>query len=200
MDSYAAVHLQRLESAIARHRNDPPVNLPFNLRLDTLLDSNFCEEITKLLGHVCSTWEIRTASQALYHLLPSRAGLYMFVWRPKLSLRASGSKTLEIYWVLYVGRAGGKHSNNTLKARFRSEYRQYLDTDPEELWSSTPVLSRKERLNRYLSLRPLEFWYSMQTTEGYLEFLEDKLLQLLSPPLNVQKRALLRPIRSISAF
>jgi hypothetical protein len=152
--------------------------------------------ISEVLQDVGSAWEIRTAQPDLYHHLPMGPGLYMFVWHP--ALRFAGAHTTNARsfpWVLYIGQAGGGSSNNTLRDRYKNEYSKLLNGDPGELFARDAPANRNERMQRYLRLRPLEYWWTEISKKSMIVPLEKKLVNLLQPPLNSQHNRGRLPVR-----
>jgi hypothetical protein len=68
------------------------------------------------------------------------------------------------------------------------------------LWEDTPTESREQRLSRYLTLRPLEYWFLILDDVRDIEVLERKLIRMLWPPLNRQHKRKLRPGKTVPAF
>ncbi|MEJ8652805.1 hypothetical protein WKI65_33265 [Streptomyces sp. MS1.AVA.3] len=94
--------------------------------------------------------------------------------------------------VLYIGHAGGAGElGNTLRNRFK-DYKKHLRGNPEDLWTREPPTTRAGRLTHYLALHPLEFWFATVADRSMIRNLEDRLIHLYSPPINIQGRPKLR--------
>ena len=135
------------------------------------------------------------ATPGLARALPKSAGLYMFVWRPRLrfslasardpgdsnDFRSQDESSVALAYVLYVGKAGDK-SKGSIRERYKS-YAGLMSSSPEKLWETQPPSVREQRLERLLCLRPLEFWFQECSSED-LGQLELRLIDALSPPGN----------------
>lgn len=183
-----------MTQALALHHTEPTPYMQLRLPVDPLVNDTHCEQISASLMSLCSDWERRVATESLYKQLPAKRGLYMFVWRPKLELRFAEdpARTVSPPYILYVGQAGGNaSSNNTIRSRYQGEYAGYVGASPEVLWDSRPPVGRKEKLRRFLSLCPLEYWYCTIEDQSQILRLESRLNYMLSPPLVSQGRATL---------
>src|SRR5262249_51416484 len=125
-----------------------------------------------------------------------------FVWRPRLALKFASAPLEERFcWVLYIGKAGEKDGvKDTIRDRYQSEYSKYVGQDATCLWDHSPAEKREQRLARFLTLRPLEYWFLTMTDFKDIEILEKKLIRMLCPPLNHQHGRKLRPGKSVPAF
>ncbi len=185
---------------ISRHADENPTPISFNPSVRYLQDDEYCrtlhEDLQRLGGH----WERRKATTDLGEMLPASPGLYMFIWvRHRLLGNVSNNSDFFFNWCLYVGQAGAD-SNNTLRSRYKQEYRKYLEAkDPEIFWSTDKSTSRKNRLQKVLSLEPIEYWYVQIDDQTKINNLESRLIKLLNPPGNHQGLAL-RPQASRPAF
>ena len=192
----------KIRKSLLRHRDESPISLSFRLSVTHLLDAEGCLLLTQELQTVGSPWEHAPATPELADLLPTCRGLYMFVWHPPLVLTAAkGRETCEHNqrFVLYVGKAAGG-DNGTIRGRYKNEYQRYVCKDPEQLWNLETTAGRQQRLRKYLSLWPLEFWHTEVETSGIIRNLETRLIKMLSPPLNVQLRPRFKLGRPESAF
>jgi hypothetical protein len=126
----------------------------------------------------------------------------MFVWRPEFTLRFAAPPEIErLSWVLYVGKAGKQGgTTDTIKHRYIGEYSKYVGKDPSCLWDSNAPKDREDRLARYLTLRPLEYWFLIVEDLRDILILERKLIRLLRPPLNQQHGPRIRPGKPVPAF
>lgn len=195
---------QLLRQAITLNREDTAATLNFTPCLVKLLDDIHCQMLSKMLREVGSDWEIRIAQPDLYHQLPMRPGLYMFVWSPVFKLAAAVEPKVRSFpWILYVGQAGAGSSKNTLRDRYKNEYAKLVNGDPTDLFLRRAPANRDERMSRYLRLRPLEYWWKEISDQGAISKLERALVSLLHPPLNSQHNRSRIPVRrgtSTSAF
>lgn len=187
---------------VHKYRDEAATPLSFEPAIEILIDSVHCESLVKSIHQGGSKWERMVATPALAAMLPAERGLYMFVWRPMLALKFAQPPNEERFcWVLYVGKAGQSDgTSDTLKDRYGSEYCKYVAKDATCLWDETPAESREERLSRYLTLRPLEYWYLTLDNVRDIEVLEKRLIRMLRPPLNQQHGRRLRPGKPVPAF
>lgn len=119
----------------------------------------------------------------------------MFCWEPPLEFRfEQGSRRFD--WCLYVGKA----DETTFQTRFQNEYRNYVGGDPNLLYRSMENMSRSDRLAKYLCLQPLSLWCLPVDERKLIPDLEDKLIDLLNPPLNKQKSLRGRLCKAEKAF
>ncbi|RYZ90099.1 MAG: hypothetical protein EOP06_08345 [Proteobacteria bacterium] len=159
------------------------------------MDNEECKGLATILHGTSLKWERKVATSTLWTMLPQERGLYMFVWCPELMfccenrLDTSATDIEYFRWILYVGKAGVEDGkSDTLKDRYKNGYAKYVGNDPSLLWKSQPGENTKRDalLSRYLTLRPLEFWYlTLEDTYDILT-LEKKLIKTLNPPLNKQ--------------
>jgi len=118
----------------------------------------------------------------------------MFVLTPGLRLKmAYPEMEMTLPRALYVGKAGSSSGSGTLRARYRTEYKDYVCCDPDRLWDESPTLDRKSVLKKYLNLWPLQYWYLEVAERETISRLETGLIKLLNPPLNWQGTAKLKP-------
>jgi hypothetical protein len=186
-----------LRAAINRHRDDPAPRLNFSVALDRLMDNEYCGSLIADLAQAgIDGWEVVKATREAWRTIPARPGLYMFVWEPKfqLPLAREGLAFAKFPIVLYIGRAGDGKSTNTLKKRYRDEYSRFVETDPEILWSPGGATTREARLAKYLSIVPMQFWYSVIDDRQTIASLEQRLFNLFTPPLNSSGGPRLRPV------
>lgn len=189
-----------LTALVAKHRDRDSPTLAVELALQRLLDVRDCLALQNTVAAVAGPWEAHAASERLYENLPAEAGIYMFVWRPPFHFDVhQGRRPFDLTQVLYVGRAGGGSSTNTLKARYK-DYRKYLRGDPAGLWEEGEPITRPTRLARYLTLRPLEYWCAVISDPAEVDSVEARLTKLLNPPLNKDRRPKLRPKPAVEAF
>src|SRR4051794_16113109 len=99
-------HGGSVHAALNRHRDEPPPRLAFSVPLDRLMDPQYCrtlsDDLTKL---TVDGWEILKATKNAWKMIPSKPGLYMFVWRPTFELKMASARPehMPFVWVLYVG-------------------------------------------------------------------------------------------------
>jgi len=186
----------RLADALTRRRFDPSIRpLPALLSLQDLLDAQYCNSLTQDLAAGGRAWEVQRATPELWHQIPDKPGLYMFVLAPHLRLKMAHPETeTTLPRALYVGRAGSASGSGTLKSRYRSECKNYVCSDPDRLWEDVSGNERKLMLRKYLNLWPLQYWYLEVEERDKIARLETGLIKLLNPPLNAQGTARLRPV------
>ena len=175
-----------LEALILRHRDSPSPYLGIDWALLRMLDRRGCQSLRDDLEKVSDAWEVRTATASTSDMIPDEPGLYMFVWRPWFRFKvAESSRPGDLAEILYVGLAGaGKYAQATLKSRYHTGYRKYFPGNPAALWNQTEPTQRHGRLERYLSVTPLEYWFLVVKDRDQISLLEDRLIQLLNPPIN----------------
>jgi hypothetical protein len=142
------------------------------------------------LKSVASPWESYPLGANVFQLLPADPGLYMFVWGPAALTFSTDKDPLCFQKILYIGKA-----SVSLKDRFRSEYRRIIETaDPSLFWHDTPAETRQARLQRLLSLEPIDLWFCRipSTKVDLIDNLETRLIELINPPGNFQRK--LKPI------
>lgn len=194
----------RLVAALVRRKHDPMPPIEFVLPLSELIDVAFCGSVSEDLHEGGRRWEVRKATPDLWQMLPLSGGLYMFVLVPELILNVAQPERCEkLRYALYVGKAGSRPgATSSLRSRYKAEYRNYVCKDPELLWSSPVGLRRREELLRkYLNLHPLEYWYLEVSEREIIDRMENSLIKLLNPPLNLQGKLKLRPVgKAVPAF
>jgi hypothetical protein len=186
----------RLADALTRRRFDSAIKpLTALLSLQDLLNAEFCKNVTQELAVGGRAWEVQRATPELWQQIPDRPGLYMFVFNPHLRLKMAHPETeTALPRALYVGRAGSASGSGTLRARYRTEYKNYVCCDPDRLWEDVSGNERKHLLRKYLNLWPLQYWYLEIAERETIARLEKGLIKLLNPPLNYQGTAKLRPV------
>lgn len=200
--SGAPVSDDDVKSVLHKYRDEPLDPLYFAPSIDLLMDVDHCAAIDRMVHGCGAQWERLKAVPTLSSQIPDESGIYMFVWMPNIALHFAAPPEVErCFWILYVGKAGGPESPNaTIRGRYQSEYRKFVGRDPSCLWNGPPPDTRELRLARYLTLRPLEFWYLPIEKTAEIPLLEKRLLKLLRPPLNYQYGPKLRPGKTTSAF
>jgi hypothetical protein len=178
---------QEYRTALSKFRDEPIAHpLDFRPSIERLLEVEHCNQLASAFWSQ-QRWERRTATPDLGASLPDRRGVYMFVWRPSLVMPFEDGTSERSWWVLYVGKAGtDEGTSDTVRSRYRSEYSRRVAGDVASLWSKNPAKDRRERLERYLSMRPLEYWFLLVDSPRDVQALEKKMIRLLTPPLNVQ--------------
>ena len=142
------------------------------------------------LAAVASPWESYPLGQNVFQLLPEEPGLYMFIWSPNALKFQTDTVPLEVLKILYVGKA-----SVSIKERFRSEYRRILEAaSPSYFWEESALESRELRLKRLLSLSPIDIWFCRVSKNNVscIDNLETRLIKLINPPGNVQRK--LKPV------
>jgi len=173
--------------ALHKFREEPITHpLDFRPSIERFLDLALCCSLSACF-HRESKWERSLAVASLAPSLPDERGVYMFVWRPPLVLPFETGGPEQPWWVLYVGRAGSEFADqDTIRSRYMNEYRHIVGGDVTRLWDKKPAVERNERLARYLTLRPLEYWFLLLSRPADVHILERKLIRMFSPPLNRQ--------------
>lgn len=174
-----------IEALVAEHRDRESPVLELQVPLLRLLDSHGLKHLMEKVERVANGgWEVALATDTLWHSLPKEPGLYMFVWRPEFRFQmGQHDRPDSLSFVLYVGQTGSEKSSRTLAERYR-DYRRFISGNAEKLWEEVPVETRATKLGRFLTLRPLEYWYCVVPDQSEVDLLEDQLIKLLNPPLN----------------
>ena len=160
------------------------------------MDQDIGAALQKDLKDHCSKWEIRRAIPSLWTSLPSCSGLYMFVYKTPLLLECANEDRINPRWVMYVGRAGNVAKPGSLKQRYREDYERYVGGHPEMLWNADKPMTRTDRLKKYLTIYPLEYWFCRVEDHKVISDLESRLIKLFAPPLNDKSRLKLKPLKS----
>ena len=172
---------------ISRYRGEPATALSFSPALEKLLDETLVADIQRDFRENAFKWERRNATASLASQLPRNRGIYMFVWTPGPVFEFdTGSNDHHTAWVLYIGKAGVEGgAADTFQDRYRQAYQRHVGGDPALLWRDEVVeVVRENRLKRFLSLRPLQYWYLAVQDVSYIPVLEKRLIQIFRPPLN----------------
>ena len=173
--------------AISRFRDMPTSGLFFAPALEKFLDHSFVADIQAEFQRNDFKWERLNATPSLASQLPRLRGIYMFVWTPGPVFEFdAAAHNYYPAWVLYIGKAGVEGgASDTFQDRYRQAYQRYVGGDPSMLWKDEmPGVGREDRLKRYLTLRPLQYWYLEVSDVSYIPILEKRLVQLFRPPLN----------------
>lgn len=187
---------------VHKFRDEAAHVLSFTPCIEKLIDSEHCNQIGSLMHRNGARWEHRKATNTLHESLPKVKGIYMFVWMPCLTLKFDPNEEIRpMTFVLYVGKAGiADGTQDTIKSRYQSEYSKYVARDASSLWDEQVADTREERLARYLTLRPLEYWFLQIEHVRDIVLIEKQLIKLLRPPLNSQHGLRLRPGKPEPAF
>ncbi|MFB9368955.1 hypothetical protein [Kitasatospora albolonga] len=178
--------------AVNRHRLGASPALEIQLGITPMLDVPAHQVLQDDLKRLASPWERLKATEGIVDAIPDQPGLYMFVWSPSIKLSMADRTAASFHQVLYIGHAGGAgQMGNTLRNRYR-DYRKHLRGNPENLWTREPPTNRHDRLTHYLALRPLEYWFATIDDRSMIKNLEERLLHLYNPPINIQGGPLLR--------
>lgn len=144
-------------------------------------------------------WTVMEATTGLADHLPDQSGLYLFIWRIPFPMPTQRDPAMCFRAVLYVGQAGAQHDTGTLKKRYAAEYATIINRSPIAIWNSD-MSSRASRLAKLLSLRHLEYWYTVTPAREHLLLYEDALISLFNPPGNTKSSPLsgaeLKPIKA----
>lgn len=183
--------MSTIDDLVVRYRDEPSPTLPAEWPLLRLLDQRSSELLLGDLKREGQSWEVQKATEHAWETTPDERGLYMFVWRAHFSFDVADQRRPgDLAQVLYVGKAGaldnGQPSSGTLKSRYR-DYVKHIRSDPAELWRPLTSRTRSAMLSRYLTLRPLEHWYSVIPDHRQIPLLEDRLIKLIAPPCNRQR-------------
>jgi hypothetical protein len=185
----------RLRSILALNRNRSIKRLVSEIPIQALIDEDFCIQVSAAMNSISQKWQKLRAHPDVGTMLPDRHGIYMFCWEPPLVFQTdSGPNRFD--WCLYVGKA----SETTIRTRFEGEYKKYIMGDPRLLYETTENMSRERRLAKYLCLQPLSIWFLVVDDKPSIPDLEDKLIDLLNPPLNKQKSIRGRYLEAETAF
>jgi hypothetical protein len=188
------------QQLIRARRDEPAVPLHFAPCIERLVDRDLCESVLRITQTLGVCWERYMAHDTLDSQLPAERGVYMFVWRPGISFSFTATQQQTLPWILYVGKAGTSEGvADTLPARYKT-YRRYIGKSPVLLWNRIPPRTREERLARYLTLRPLEYWFITMKEVSEISRLEKHLIKLFRPPINDHHARCLRPGRATPAF
>lgn len=163
----------------------------------TILDANYCKSAAKLLAAAGVKWNIRRANRSLQRFLPDHPGLYMFVWKPLMKLRDVDDRERSFPLIMYVGSTGSGQSSNSIKQRYR-EYAKFLPGEGASAYSEE-MSPRERRLSKGFEMKDLEYWYSEPLDSEVIASLESRLIDIFTPPLNLQKPKV-RPRRRVAAF
>lgn len=175
-----------IAQAVIRHRLDASPALEIQLGITPMLDAPAHQVLQDDLKRLASPWERLIAVESIVGSIPDEPGLYMFVWCPAMKLTMADRSEGGFHHVLYIGHAGGEGElGNTLRNRFK-DYLKHLRGNPEDLWTREPPTTRSGRLTYYLALHPLEFWFATVDDRSAIKNLEDRLIHLYNPPINVQ--------------
>ena len=176
--------------------SEAPLALKFIPNIAQLLDRDVPAGLMKEFEKADIKWERLKAVSELGRAgsrIPKERGVYMFVWVPgiRFAFAAPVVPDHNLAWVLYVGKAGVEGGEkDTLHQRFSSDYARFVGQHPDALWArDTGAVDRDAQLSRYLTLRPLEYWYLTITDVARIKDIESRLVSSLRPPLN--KRGLL---------
>ena len=177
----------RLKEKLSLYKGECSPFLDHRIRLAHLLDEDHCVTLMDNIYSTYGKWIVKTATESLYEYLPREPGLYMFVWAPRLDLKKEACKDSALYnLVLYIGQAGAGGTSGNLKDRYKDGYSSFITGDPKSLWDdrTTQTRCREDLLRKYLTIRPLEYWYIVVDDTDNLSFYEKRLINVLSPPLN----------------
>lgn len=196
--------MSTIDELVVRYRDEPSPTLSSDWPLLRLLDERGCGQLLTDLRREGQAWEVQKATEHAWESTPDQPGLYMFVWKAHFSFDVAENRAPgDLRQVLYVGKAGatdrGEPTSGTLRTRYR-DYVKHLRGDPRELWNPTRATTRPQRLSRYLTLRPLEHWFTVIPQHREIPVLEDRLIKLIDPPCNIQRRPTLHPRPPTPAF
>lgn len=191
-----------LQDLVDLNSGEPGRPLTLHVPTGLLLDTSRCQMIERQIRGASEggAWEIVPARAVAASSIPKEPGIYMFVWRPSLTfIRSKPNSPYSPRFVLYIGRAGGEESRQTLHSRFKT-YRKYLGSDPQALWSEAHLGKRVDRLSCFLSLEPIEYWFIVCSNAADIREIEARLIAVLNPPINRKREPILKVGNSRSAF
>ncbi len=186
---------KRLKGVLALNRNRPIKNLTREIPIQALIDEEFCVQVSKAMNSGAAKWQKLLVNPNVGQMLPDRHGIYMFCWEPPLIFETEKAQN-RFDWCLYVGKA----FDTTIRSRFEGEYKKYVMGDPGLLYETKDNMNRNERLSKYLCLQPLSIWFLIVDDKPSIPDLEDKLIDLLNPPLCKQKSIRGRYLEAEAAF
>lgn len=186
---------KRLKSILALNRNRSIKRLVREIPIQALIDEDFCVQVSAAMNSGPAKWQKLRAYPDVGAILPDRHGIYMFCWEPPLIFETE-TRQSRFDWCLYVGKA----DETTIRGRFEGEYKKYVMGDPRLLYETKENMTREERLSKYLCLQPLSIWFLIVDDKPSIPDLEDKLIDLLNPPLNKQKSIRGRFLEAEAAF
>ena len=180
-----------IQRALAEYVEEPSPGLVLELHVARLLDAESCTALMERLHKQGGPWEVVPAKEHLDAQLPKTSGLYMFVWSTPAVL-SSENEDYPLKYPLYVGKAGNQ-GGSTLRTRYK-EYSAFIAGDMGKLWETNHPKTRNAMLAKWLTLKPLEYWFlSLPTVEDdEISRLEKRLIRLLNPPLNRSHKPSLR--------
>lgn len=185
----------RLKSILALNRNRSIKRLVSEIPIQALIDEEFCIQVSSAMNGGSQKWQKLRANPDAGQMLPDRHGIYMFCWEPPLAFQTEAGEN-RFDWCLYVGKA----FDTTIRKRFEGEYKKYIMGDPRLLYETKENMTREQRLSKYLCLQPLSIWFLVVDDKLSIPDLEDKLIDLLNPPLNKQKSIRGRYLEAETAF
>ena len=170
---------------VDRNPNTKAEPVKVELPIHFLLNSRFSGLVKEDLAKYGTNWEKRDVREGMYQTLPDLGGLYLFVWRPVPGLIKTDFGSFDFPTVLYAGKA-----EISLRNRYKSEYEKHVEEATlEAFWTGTAENEKRiEKLRRFFSLKPLEFWFTVIEERSHIPNLEARLITLLSPPANQQKK------------
>lgn len=183
---------EEVKRHLALRRTSPVVGLSQEHPITYQMDADYCAAISDELRQYGGEWEVRKATPTLWKQIPEKCGVYLFLFESPLALKTAMGADFHPRVVLYVGRAGDQLSKKTLRDRYRYEYSKYVGGDLTLLWGEDRASNRAERLARYLTVYPLQYWFSTIEDNNRIAEVERSLIKLLNPPLNVAGRAKVR--------
>jgi hypothetical protein len=186
---------KELQDELERRRYDDTLTIQFYLPIERQLDKGQAVTFADL-SKLFSAWERYSANSSLIRILPDCPGLYMFVWSPDAPFKMSTTEGSEIEKpfnnILYVGLA-----ETSIKDRFQ-EYLSILKRKrPQNLFEVSDS-TRAGRFQKYLSIYPLQFWWTSLQSKRHLgsekliervkllKNIEERVIKFFNPPINDQ--------------
>jgi hypothetical protein len=175
-----------LSQALIKYQYEEPQELAFKLLPNRLVNKLYCESLSDdLVNAFGNNWERLIATKELAARLPELPGIYMFIWKPFFNFKFDDDRT-SLNYIVYIGKAGGAYNNSTLRTRYKAEYSKIVKSNAEHIWNCSDLKTRSDRLNKYLNLFELEYWYLVmgKNNSNVIEKFENKLIKLFNPPAN----------------
>lgn len=91
---------QIIRNVLARHREKPSIGLEITLPINWQMDVDLARALKGDLEFDGHGWEVRRATPSLGNMLPSKCGLYMFVFRSHLTMPMANEADHRPSWVL----------------------------------------------------------------------------------------------------
>ena len=186
---------EELQDELARRRYSQPLTIRHLVPIETQLDQSQLV-IFKDLQSEFGAWNSRHAGRSVKRILPETPGIYMFVWSPNAPFNVINGEAISVSRpfssVMYVGIA-----EDSIYRRYDEYFRILQMRRPEYLFEVEDT-SRDGRLQKYLSIYPLQFWWAPLSSRNqrrlnnrrsrvsFLKNIEERVIKFFNPPVNVQ--------------